>query len=154
MKELIVIIDVSGSMYAMGKVSVVGNVLSTLSALENLGDETEKISLTKMQWAGTCEEFEKLTEKCSGKNTLLITDGYALSDNCRTSRVAKLFTEKNRDNFFVILCGGDAMKICALKEFHRIRAVNADNVLYAVESLVSAGSFAENKAEESGGSWA
>ena len=34
MKELIVIIDISGSMYAMGKASVVGNVLSTLSALE------------------------------------------------------------------------------------------------------------------------
>ena len=154
MKELIVIIDVSGSMYAMGKVSVVGNVLSTLSALENLGDETEKISLTKMQWDGTCEEFEKVTEKCSGNNILLLTDGYALSDNCITSRVAKSFLEENRVNFFVILCGGDAMNICAVKQFRNVRAVNADNVLYAVESLFSADSSAENKTEEFGDSWA
>ena len=135
MKELIVIIDVSGSMYAMGKTCVVGNVLSTLSALENLGDESERLSITKMQWDGTCAAFEKLIEKCSGKNVLLLTDGYALTDNCKTSRTIKTFLEQNCMNFFVILCGGDALNISAAKEFRRVRNVSADNILFVLESF-------------------
>lgn len=135
MKELIVIIDISGSMYAMGKASVVGNVLSTLSALDNLGDENESLAITKMQWDGTCADFEKLIEKCSGKNVLLLTDGYALTDNCKTSGTVKSFLEQNCMNFFVVLCGGDAMKISAAKEFRRVRNVSADNILFALEAL-------------------
>lgn len=135
MKELIVIIDISGSMYAMGKVSVLGNVLSTLSALEYFNDENEVFSVSKLQWDGTCAALESLTEKCKGKNTLLLTDGYAISDNCKSSRVIKAYFEENREHFFVVLCGGDSMNISALKEFQRIGIVNADNVLYALETF-------------------
>jgi len=138
MKELIVIIDVSGSMYAMGKTFVVGNVLSTLSAFENFGDE-EKLSVTKMQWDGTCAGLEKLIEKCSEKNVLLLTDGYALLDSCKLSKTIKSFLDKNQENFFVVRCGGDSANISATKEFRRVRSVTADNVLYAVECFSDSG---------------
>lgn len=147
MKELIVIIDISGSMYAMGKTSVVGNVLSTLSALEILGDEDSKLSITKMQWDGTSTAFESLSEKCKGKNTMLLTDGYALTDNCKSSRIVKSFLEENRENFIVVLCGGDSINISALKEFRRVRTVEADNVLYALECFPDSEQSSENQEE-------
>ena len=135
MKELFVIVDVSGSMYSMGKTSVVGSVLQALSALENMGEESGRPSLTKMQWDGSSKALESLAEKCSGRNTLLLTDGYALSDNCKVSRAVKNFLQENKDRLFVVLCGGDALNVSAIKEFSRVRSVSADNVLYAVESL-------------------
>lgn len=130
MKELAVIVDVSGSMYALGKASVVGNVLQTLSAFENV---------SKMQWDGTCAGLEKLIEKCSEKNVLLLTDGYALLDSCKLSKTIKSFLDKNQENFFVVRCGGDSANISATKEFRRVRSVTADNVLYAVECFSDSG---------------
>lgn len=135
MKELFVIVDVSGSMYSMGKTSVVGSVLQALSTLENMGEESGRLSLTKMQWDGSSKALESLAEKCSGRNTLLLTDGYALSDNCKASRVVKNFLQENKDRLFVVLCGGDALNVSAMKDFSRVRSIRADNVLYAVESL-------------------
>lgn len=145
MKELIVIIDVSGSMYAMGKTSVVGDVLSTLFTLEILRDEDSKLSVVKMQWDGTSTAFEPLSEKCKGKNTLLLTDGYALADNCKSSRIIKSFLEENGENFFVVLCGGDSINISALKEFRRVRTVYADNVLYAIDCFPDSEQSGENQ---------
>ena len=153
MKELIAIIDVSGSMYAMGKTSVVGNVLSTLSALESFGDEDSKFSLTKMQWDGRGKTLEGLLEKCSGKNTLILTDGYALSDDCKSSKTVKNFFEENRDNLFVVLCGGDSLNISALKEFHRVKTLQADNVLYALECFGQIESSSESKDNDGEEGW-
>ena len=87
----------------MGKISVVGNALSTLSALENLGDDDSKVSVEKMQWDGTCSGLEKLLEKNTGRNILLLTDGYALTDDCKSSKTIKKILEENADNFFVVL---------------------------------------------------
>ena len=67
MKELYVIVDVSGSMYAMGKPLIVGNILQTLSACEKLADETNQFSVEKIQWDGSADEFESLIEKCNEK---------------------------------------------------------------------------------------
>ncbi|MBP5452835.1 MAG: hypothetical protein J6Y16_11415 [Treponema sp.] len=153
MKELIVIIDVSGSMYAMGKTSVVGNVLSTLSALEVFGDENSNFFLTKMQWDGTSRVLEALAEKSAGKNTLILTDGYALSDNCKASKIIKKFFEENCDNLFVLLCGGDCMNISALKEFRRVHTLCADNVLYALECFGQIKNSSESKDDEGEEGW-
>lgn len=152
MEELNVIIDVSGSMYAMGKTCVVGNVLSTLSTLENFGVE-EKLSVKKMQWDGTGKALEALTEKCSGKNTLILTDGYALSDNYNSSKIIKKFFEENCDNLFLILCGGDCMNISALKEFRLVKTLQADNVLYALEYFEQIKNASESKIDESEDDW-
>lgn len=152
MKELVVIIDVSGSMYAMGKTFVVGNVLSTLSALENLGAE-EKLSFAKMQWDGTVKALEELSEKCSGKDTLILTDGYSLTDNCKSSKIIKKFFEENCGNLFVVLCGGDCMNISVLKEFHSVKTLQADNVLYALECFGQIKNPSASKADESEDDW-
>ncbi|MBQ5382999.1 MAG: VWA domain-containing protein [Treponema sp.] len=145
MKELVVIIDVSGSMYAMGKISVVGNALSTLSALENLGDDDSKVSVEKMQWDGTCSGLEKLLEKNTGRNILLLTDGYALTDDCKSSKTIKKILEENADNFFVVLCGGDSINVSAAKEFRRVRTVDAGNIVYAVECFSDSERSDENQ---------
>ena len=150
MEELNVIIDVSGSMYSMGKTSVVGNVLSTLSALEVFDDECSKFSVTKMQWDGTCKTLESLFEKCRNSNSLFLTDGYALTDNCKSSKVIKAFLEEEKEQFFVVLCGGDSINISALKDFKRGQTVYADNVLYAVGCFLNSKELGakQNKTEE------
>lgn len=150
MEELNVIIDVSGSMYSMGKTSVVGNVLSTLSALEVFDDEGSKFSVTKMQWDGTSKTLESLFEKCRNSNSLLLTDGYALTDNCKSSKVIKAFLEEEKEQFFVVLCGGDSINISALKDFKRVQTVYADNVLYAVDCFLNSKELGaeQNKTED------
>ena len=147
MKELYVIVDVSGSMYAMGKPLIVGNILQTLSACEKLTDETNQFSVEKMQWNGSANEFESLIEKCNEKKTLLLTDGYSLADSCRKSRVIKDFIEQSKKSLYLVLCGGDAVDVSAYKDFSSLNVVLAENVLKAVETLMRQ---EEGSAEEEG----
>ena len=137
MKELYVIVDVSGSMYAMGKPLIVGNILQTLSACEKLADETNQFSVEKIQWDGSADEFESLIEKCNEKKTLLLTDGYSLADSCSKSRVIKDFIEKSKDSLYLVLCGGDAVDVSAYEDFSSLNVVLAEDVLKIVEILMS-----------------
>lgn len=131
MEELIVVTDVSGSMYVSGKINIIGVVMQTLSALGKF----ENVSVSKMQWDGSRESFEALAEKYSGKKMLILTDGYAFLDNCRGSQTIKKFFGTERENVFVVLCGGDAVDISALSGFKGVRATRSDNILSAFESL-------------------
>ena len=146
MKDLLVVVDLSGSMYVMGKSFIIGNILSTLSLLE----KNEEISIKKIKWDGSGKSFEEIAEKCSGKNTLLLTDGYSLSDNCRGKRSVKTFFEQNVNNFFIVLCGGDSLDITSSKEFSRVHSVKADNILQAIESFSWDNG---EKSEEDGEDW-
>lgn len=136
MKELYAIVDVSGSMYAMGKPLIVGNILQTLSACEKMADETNRFTVEKIQWNGSANEFESLIEKCNEKKTLLLTDGYSLADSCSKSRVIKDFIEKSKKTLYLVLCGGDAVDVSADKAFSNLNVVRAENVLKAVETLM------------------
>jgi hypothetical protein len=136
MKELYVIVDVSGSMYAMGKPLIVGNILQTLSACEKMADETNRFTVEKIQWDGSANEFESLIEKCNEKKTLLLTDGYSLADSCSKSRVIKDFIEKSKKSLYLVLCGGDAVDVSAYKDFSSLNVVLAENVLKTVETLM------------------
>ena len=147
MKELYAIVDVSGSMYAMGKPLIVGNILQTLSACEKLTDETDRFTVEKIQWDGSANEFESLIEKCNEKKTLLLTDGYSLADSCSKSRVIKDFIEKSKDLLYLVLCGGDAVDVSAYKAFPSLNVVLAENVLKTVETLMRQ---EEGSAEEEG----
>lgn len=135
MRDLCVIVDLSGSMYELGKPAIIANVLSTLSTLETLGDENERLVLTKLQWDGDGKSLEPILEKCMGVNTLLLTDGYSISDDCRSNRTVKTLMEEKKDSLFVVLCGGDAVNISSFKEFSRVKTVNADNILFALENF-------------------
>lgn len=137
MKELYVIVDVSGSMYAMGKPLIVGNILQTLSACEKLADETNQFSVEKIQWDGSADEFESLIEKCNEKKTLLLTDGYSLADSCCKSRVIKDFIEQSKKSLYLVLCGGDAVDVSAYEDFSSLNVVLAEDVLKIVEILMS-----------------
>ena len=137
MKELYAIVDVSGSMYAMGKPLIVGNILQTLSACEKMADETNRFTVEKIQWDGSANEFESLIEKCNEKKTLLLTDGYSLADSCSKSRVIKDFIEKSKDLLYLVLCGGDAVDVSAYKAFPSLNVVLAENVLKIMEILMS-----------------
>lgn len=137
MKELYVIVDVSGSMYAMGKPLIVGNILQTLSACEKMADETDRITVEKIQWDGSANEFESLIEKCNEKKTLLLTDAYSLADSCSKSRVIKDFIEKSKDSLYLVLCGGDALDVSAYKFFSSLNVVLAEDVLKTMEILMS-----------------
>jgi len=137
MKELYVIVDVSGSMYAMGKPLIVGNILQTLSACEKLADETNQFSVEKIQWDGSVDEFESLIEKCNEKKTLLLTDGYSLADSCCKSRVIKDFIEQSKKSLYLVLCGGDAVDVSAYEDFSSLNVVLAEDVLKTMEILMS-----------------
>ncbi len=120
----------------MGKPSVLGNIMQTLSTLQKFFDEFQRISFSKMQWDGGKESLESLVEKLDGKNVLLLTDGYALSDSCRTSSSFKKYIAANTNRFFVVLCGGDALDVSLFKnDFKDLRVVDARDILYAVELL-------------------
>lgn len=147
MKELYVIVDISGSMYAMGKPLIVGNILQTLSACEKFADETNRFTVEKMQWDGSANEFESFIEKCNGKKTMLLTDGYSLADSCSKSRVIKDFIEKSKDSLYLVLCGGDAVDVSAYKDFSSLNVVLAEDVLKTVEILMNQ---EECSAEEEG----
>ena len=133
MKKLNVIVDVSGSMYEMGKPSVVGCLLATLSSLPP--EFLEKCEISKLGWDGTEERLSELLQEAAESPMLLLTDGYALCDNCLKLREVreKLFSKK--DSVFLVLCGGDAIDVSSLKDFRGIQTVRADNLLFAVESL-------------------
>lgn len=136
MKEICAVVDVSGSMCTMGKPSVLGNVMQTLSTLQNIKDESQRIVLSKMQWDGSKESLESLVQQWEEKNVLLLTDGYALSDSCRTSSSFKKYIALNTNRFFVVLCGGDALDVSLFKkDFKEMHVVNARDILYAVELL-------------------
>ena len=137
MKELYVIVDVSGSMYAMGKPLIVGNILQTLSACEKFADETKRFTVEKMQWDGSANEFESFIEKCNGKKTMLLTDGYSLADSCSKSRVIKDFIEQSKKSLYLVLCGGDAVDVSAYEDFSSLNVVLAEDVLKIVEILMS-----------------
>ena len=136
MNELIVVADVSGSMYAAGKPAILSNIIQTISALGKSDDTAKDITVTKMQWDGNRESFELLAEKCSGKKMLILTDGYSFLDNCRESQTIKKFLETNRENVFVILCGGDAVDI-SISVFPMLKqhTIKVENILFALESL-------------------
>ena len=151
MSMLNVIIDISGSMYTAGKPSVVGFLLSTLGILpQDCGGNAE---LKKYSWDGSSSLLKVLLEKTAENPTLVITDGYSISDNCTAREVMQmLLAEKER--LFVVLCGSDAIDISALKEFRGVRTVNAENIMFAVENLFwkSADSVQET-VEDSGENW-
>ncbi len=151
MDTLNVIVDISGSMYAAGKASIAGTLLSTLSFLPpDCGGNAE---LKKYSWDGKSSSLKELLEKTSENPTLVITDGYSISDNC-TAREVKQLLLAAKERLFVVLCGSDAIDISALKEFRGVRTVNAENIMFAVESLFqkSADSMQEIS-EDSGEDW-
>ena len=134
MKELCVIVDVSGSMCTMGKPSVLNNVMQTLSTLQNFYDDSQQIIFSQMQWDGSKESLEHLVEEMEEKNILLLTDGYALSDSCRSSSSVKKFIATNRNSFFVVLCGGDALDVSVFKrDFESLQVVKSCDILYVIE---------------------
>lgn len=152
MRNLFVVADVSGSMYAGGKLFVVQTVLQTLNTAKTIV-ESEKISIEKINWDGTEKGFEELTPKLSGKCSIILTDGYAILDNCGKSRIAKKFFDENRNSLSVILCGGDSINISKLKDFSKVRTVTADNALLAFETLLVSENMIDDKknSENAGG---
>ena len=137
MKELCVIVDVSGSMYVMGKPLIIGGILQTLSACEKMADETNRFTVKKIQWDGSANEFESLIEKCNEKKTLLLTDAYSLADSCSKSRVIKDFIEQSKKSLYLVLCGGDAVDVSAYEDFSSLNVVLAEDVLKTMEILMS-----------------
>lgn len=136
-----VIVDISGSMYTAGKPSAVGMVLQTLSA-----DET--FSVSKLKWDGSKESFAELCKKVSAQKTLVLTDGYALYDSCRQGFAD--FFAANKENLFVVLCGGDCIAVGKFKEFRNVAAVRAENILFALETLAHQ---ADAQSDEGGEDW-
>lgn len=133
--EILVIVDMSGSMSAMGKSGIVGNILCTLSAVERM---EEGICVVKKQWQdGDCRTLERLCEGRDGQHLLLLTDGYALQDNCRESRIIKGIFERNNSTSLVVLCGGDALDISKIGCFSRFNCYKAENILCALEQLMT-----------------
>ncbi|MBO4699106.1 hypothetical protein J5690_05785 [bacterium] len=155
MQKLFVVADVSGSMCCGGKLFVAKSVLQTLDALKRTAENPEEIAVEKINWDGTESGFEELMPKLSGKCSMILTDGYSILDNCGKSRIAKKFFEENKNSLFVILCGGDAVDISKFKDFSMVRTVKADNVLFAVETLLGAGKHQEKEksAGETGSVW-
>lgn len=136
MVDIYVVVDLSGSMNTMGKSVVVASVLQTLSSLDDLHFHPDGIQLHKKGWDGSLEGFRPIARWCAGKPTVLLTDGYALYDNCR-NRDCKTFFRDNRENLFVVLCGSDALDVSKFNDFKGIQTVRSENILCVVERILS-----------------
>ncbi len=136
MVELYVVVDLSGSMNTMGKSVVVASVLQALSSLDDLHFHPDNIRLHKKGWDGSLEGFRPIVQWCAGKRTVLLTDGYALHDNCR-NRDYKAFFRDNRESLSVVLCGADALDVSKSNDFKGVQVVWSENILYVVEKILS-----------------
>ena len=129
-----VIVDISGSMSALGKPAVAGNALATLSLLP---PECGKVQLSKHPWNGQVETLLPLLQQDTGMPTLVLTDGFAIAD---AEKSWKKELEKAvlpwKESLFVVLCGADAVSASVLKDkCGDVQSVAAENILYAVETL-------------------
>lgn len=136
MVDIYLVVDLSGSMNTMGKSVVAASVLQTLSSLDDLHFHPNGIRLHKRGWNGSLEEFLPIVQWCAGKPTILLTDGYALHDNCR-SKDCKVFFRDNSKYLFVVLCGADAIDISRYNDFKGMQIVRSENILCVVEKILS-----------------
>ena len=133
MEGLRVIVDISGSMSALGKHAVIGNALTTLSLLPpEFGD----VQPAKHSWDGQVESLLALLQQDAGMPTLVLTDGFAFAEAERPQKkeLEKAFLSC-KETLFVVLCGTDAVSASALKKCGVVQSVAAENILYAVETL-------------------
>lgn len=133
MEGLRVIVDISGSMSALGKLAVVGNALTTLSMLPpEFGD----VQLAKHSWDGQVESLLALLQQDVGMSTLVLTDGFAFAEAERPQKkeLEKAFLSW-KESLFIVLCGMDAVGVSALQRCGDVQSVAAENILYAVETL-------------------
>lgn len=121
MSKLNVIVDVSGSMFAMGKVTILA---SSLRTLEQCG-----ITLEKIQWDGETDSLSDVLGRTSGSKTIMLTDGYSILDG--DNKVLKDYVKENTDLFWIVRCGMDA----ALNEFKGLKTCDASNILMVVETM-------------------
>ncbi len=133
MEGLRVIVDISGSMSALGKLAVVGNALTTLSLLP---PEFGNVQLAKHCWDGQVESLLALLQQDAGTPTLVLTDGFAFAEAERSQKkeLEKAFLSW-KESLFIVLCGADAVGVPALQKSGDVQSVTAENILYAAEVL-------------------
>lgn len=133
MEGLRVIVDISGSMSALGKFAVVSNALTTLSRLP---PEFGNVQLAKHSWNGQVESLLTLLQQDAGMPTLVLTDGFALveAESSQKKKLNEAFSSL-KETLFVVLCGTDAVSASVLQRYGAVQSVAAENILYAVEVL-------------------
>lgn len=134
MEGLRVIVDISGSMSALGKPAVVGNALTTLSLLP---PEFGNVQLAKHSWNGQMESLLTLLQQDAGMPTFVLTDGFAFAEagSSQERKLNEAFSSL-KETLFVVLCGTDALSASVLqKRYGVVQSVAAENILYAVEVL-------------------
>ena len=154
MKTLHVIVDLSGSMSALGKSAIAGTLLATLAALPpDCGGDAD---VQRHRWDGRADTLVPLLQTTAGEATLLVTDGYALADSAGSAagRAVREALGAHTDSLFVVRCGPDAVDLAALKEFRGVPSVAAEDVLYAVETLRERSSVGGSADNASGEDWA
>ena len=133
MEGLRVIVDISGSMSALGKPAVVGNALTTLLLLP---PEFGSMQLAKHSWNGQVETLFTLLQQDAGVPTLVLTDGFAIAeaDSSQKKKLNEAFSSW-KETLFLVLCGTDAVSASVLQGYGVAQSVAAENILYAVEVL-------------------
>lgn len=111
-----VIQDKSGSMMVLGKQAIADMVFQTLDCFP-------EISAERLDWSGTRQEWDSLVSGSGAEKLLVITDGYALSDNAIAIP----------ENASVILCGGDRKRFSGKKS---ASIFSAENAVKCIETLI------------------
>lgn len=136
MLDLYLVLDLSNSMNTMGKPVVAESILQILSSLNELYPELEGISLHTQGWNGTLEGFYSIIQMCNEKYTMILTDGFALYDNCRHDQHCKNYFRTNSNFLSIMLCGADALDISQWDPFKKLQVEYAENILLIVEKIL------------------
>jgi len=133
MNEINIIMDRSGSMETNAKESICLNIIQAVNIIVMMNFNS--LTINKLKFGNTKEEFEQLKTKIHAIPTLILTDGYYFFDFYRGELNSLL--EENINNLYFVICGADGINLSIYKkDFPKINIVQPDNIIYALEKIL------------------
>ena len=130
MKEILVLVDKSGSMKVLGKEAISIDILHFLSLYPQINSCEKMVSFIQHDWDGS---DEKLYDICKDINSFVIlTDGYACNDHCETT--LQTFSLDKDKEFAIVLIGADSY-FRQIDLEHKIPVFKASDIDVLAESF-------------------
>lgn len=139
MAEVTIAVDVSGSMSVLGKKEICKNLCQTLNILPEIWNEFSDWNFNTYDWDGTLENLQQIIgdnsidNEATCKNIIVLTDGFALFDNCKT--YLEKIVKSSDLKLAVVLCGGDSKRDCVSKSVNVFEAID---IVKAAEYFLNA----------------
>lgn len=139
MAEVTIAVDVSGSMSVLGKKEICKNLCQTLNILLEIWNEFSDWNFNTYDWDGTLENLQQIIgdnsigNEVTCKNIIVLTDGFALFDNCKT--YLEKIVKSSDLKLAVVLCGGDSKRDCMSKSVNVFESID---IVKAAEYFLNA----------------